>query len=108
MPLLVEGAVEALEDKKGEGIRVLDVRGILSYTDYLILCSGTSNTQVSALVEGLRDKFKGKDRPVYVNSSKDDSWWILDFVDFVVHVFREDARAFYDLDGLWGDAKVLR
>lgn len=105
---MIEGIVEALEDKLGVGVRVLDVREIISYTDYLVLCSGTSNTQVNALVSSLEDRFRGPDRPVYVNRSKDNSWWILDFVDVVVHVFHEDARAFYDLDGLWADAKVLR
>jgi ribosome-associated protein len=96
-----------LEDRKGLDIRVLDVRDLVSYTDQLVLCSGTSTTHVNALVSALRQGFRGTSAPVYVNPSKDDSWWILDFVEVVVHVFREDARSYYDLDRLWGDAKPV-
>lgn len=97
-----------LEDKKGIDIHVLDVRGLVSYTDLLVLCTGTSTTHVSALVSSVRDSVPKKEGPVYVNSSRDDSWWVLDFVDIVVHVFREDVRPFYDLERLWCDAKRVR
>jgi len=104
---LIAGILETLADKKGENIKALDVRDLVSYTDTLVLCTGNSTTHVSALVSALRQRFRGGDSPSFVNSSKDDTWWILDFVEVVVHVFQEDARRFYDLDQLWGDAKPL-
>ncbi|HET9870120.1 MAG TPA: ribosome silencing factor, partial [bacterium] len=76
------------------------------YTDYLVLCAGTSGTHVRALVSAVEGAAgRGGLR---VNSSSDDSWWVLDQVDWVVHVFREDARRFYDLEGLWADAAVVK
>ena len=97
--------MKALEDKKALDIQVLDVRGIVSYTDFMILCSGTSPTHVHALVSAVKEVFPKGEGPVYVNPSKNDTWWILDFVETVVHVFQEETRAFYDLEGLWSDAK---
>jgi ribosome-associated protein len=98
--------VSVLNDKKGIDVRVLDVRNLVSYTDYLILCSGSSTTHVRALVSAV-DKALEKTN-TKVNSSLDDSWWILDQVDWVVHVFREDIRIFYDLEGLWADAQTVK
>jgi ribosome-associated protein len=98
--------VSVLNDKKGIDVRVLDVRNLVSYTDYLILCSGSSTTHVRALVSAV-DKALEK-TSTKVNSSLDDSWWILDQVDWVVHVFREDIRIFYDLEGLWADAQTVK
>ena len=82
----------------------MDLRGLVSYTDFLVLCTGTSGAHIEALVSNVTDSFKGVEKPSHVNSSKDDSWWIVDFVDVVVHVFKEDIRRFYDLEQLWGDA----
>jgi ribosome-associated protein len=107
LPENIEKILTALEEKKALDVQVLDVRGLVSYTDYLVICSGTSNPHVNALVTHVRDSFSKKEGPVYVNPSRDDSWWILDFVDAVVHVFKEEARAFYDLERLWSDAKSL-
>lgn len=104
---LLKKIVRALEDRKSLDIQVLDVREIISYTDFLIICSGTSTTHVASIVSGLEDSLPKGERPVYVNSSKDDSWWILDFVDMVVHVFKEDTRLFYDVERLWGDAQKI-
>jgi len=101
---LLKKIKESLEDKKGIDIRVLDVRDLVSYADYLVLCTGTSSAHINALVSNVRDSVAKAERPTYVNPSKDDSWWILDFVDVVVHVFTEDRRRYYDLDQLWGDA----
>jgi ribosome-associated protein len=104
-PETVKNIIKALEDKKAVDIQVLDIRDIASYTDFLVICSGTSSTHVNALVEGVVDGFSKEEGPVYMNPSKDNSWWILDFVDTVVHVFNETARQYYDLERLWMDAK---
>jgi ribosome-associated protein len=103
----VQRMVEALEDKKAVDIQVLDVREIVSYTDFLVVCSGSSSTQVNALVDHVSQVFRGKEGATYQNRSKDNSWWTLDFVDVVLHVFREDLRAYYDLERLWSDAKTI-
>lgn len=108
LPDAVKKIILALEDKKGLDIQLLDVRNLVSYTDYLIICSGTSTTHVNALVDSVENAFVKGEGPVYVSPSRDDSWWILDFVDVVVHVFREAERKFYDLEQLWGDAKRIQ
>lgn len=85
----------------------MDVREIITYADFIIICSGSSTTHVAALVSNVEDAFTKQEGPLYTNSSKDDSWWILDFVEVVVHVFREDVQHYYDLEGLWSDAKRI-
>jgi ribosome-associated protein len=107
IPPLLQKIVQALEDKKGIDIQVFDMRDVVSYTDFLILCSAASPAQVHALVDNVRESLQKPDWPVYVNFSKDDSWMILDFVDIVLHVFKEDVRRFYNLESLWADAKRL-
>jgi ribosome-associated protein len=99
--------VEALEDKKAQDIQLLDVREVISYADFLVICSGSSTTQVSAIVDHLSKVFRGKEGPTYQSRSKDNSWWTLDFVDVVVHVFLEETRHFYDLENLWSDSKKV-
>jgi len=87
---------------------VLDVHRIISYTDIMILCSGSSSTHVNAIVSGIGEALASKEKPVYKNYSKDNSWWILDFVDVVVHVFKEETRNYYRLEEFWADAKTLK
>ncbi len=104
---LLEEIVSHLEDKQAIDIQALDMEGLASYTDVLVVCSGNSNPHVNAIVTGVTDKLSDRKGLWKTNSSKDGSWWVLDFVDVVVHVFKEDARAYYDLEGLWCDAKRL-
>jgi ribosome-associated protein len=96
--------VEALGDKKAERIKVLDVGALVSYADFLVIASGRSTTHVQALVDAVEKKVQGKWKISYVNRSPDHSWWIVDFVDLVVHVFNHETRTLYDLEGLWMDA----
>jgi len=103
---IVSKIVKVLEEKKGVQVLVLDVRDLATYTDYMVLCSGTSTTHVKALVNAVEDKLS-KEKPLYLNSSPDDSWWILDFINVVVHVFQDEVRKYYDLEGLWCDAKRI-
>ncbi len=104
IPPVLPKILKALGDKKAVDIQVLEVGDIASYADFMVICSGTSNTHVAALVSSVEDAFGKGEGPAYVNPSKDDSWWILDFVEVVVHIFKEENRAFYDLEGLWSDA----
>ena len=101
---LVSAVVNALSEKKGEEIRLLDVRDLVGYADLLVIVGGQSTTQVQALVGAVEKAVQGRWRPTYVNRSPDNSWWILDFVDVVVHVFLQDVRLQYGLESLWGDA----
>lgn len=104
---LISNILKILDEKKGIDIEVMDVRGLVSYTDFLILCTGTSNPHIHALVSGIKESIKGNQKPNFLNSSNDDSWLILDFVDVVVHVFKAETRIFYDLEGLWCDSKKI-
>lgn len=98
-------AVQAAEAKKAENIRVLDLQGLTSFTDYLILCTGNNPRQVQAIADevGLQLKNAGE-RPKSVEGYKNAEWVLLDYGDYVVNVFSEPARAYYDLDRLWQDA----
>ncbi len=105
---LVKTILDALEDKKGENLRALSVGEIVGYADVLVIASAQSTTQVQALVDSVEKAVKGRWKASYVNRSPDDSWWILDFVDVVVHVFKREEREHYNLEGLWADAPEYR
>jgi ribosome-associated protein len=101
-------AIAAIEDKKGEAIRVLDVRGKSSITDYLILATGTSDPHVKALKNGLDQALKeanveliGEDRAL------GSGWLVVDAFDFMIHLQTAEMRDFYRLDQLWKDAPEL-
>jgi ribosome-associated protein len=98
------------DNKKAENIVLLDVRDLSSVTDYFVIASGTSEPHLRAIVEeitdGLRDQYDL--RPVRKDGSMQGAWVVLDFFDVIVHVMRTDARARYDLEGLWGDAARVK
>lgn len=97
-----------LEDKKGENIVLLDVTGIASFTDYFIICNGSSTRLLNALAETLdraaRTEFSLHSR---IEGKSDDGWILLDMGDIVVHLFSPDQRKFYSLDELWTEGKVI-
>jgi ribosome-associated protein len=88
-------------------IQVLDMRDVVSYTEYIVVCTGTSTTHGGALIDSVEDAVKPELKPMYRNPVKDKSWLVLDYGDVIVHVFSESARLFYDLERLWGDAKRI-
>ena len=97
-------AAYALE-KKAENLRLLDVRGLSSLTDYLLIVSGRSDRQVEAIAEAIRLGMK-KDRellPLAVEGLKEGNWVLIDYGDVVVHVFLEETRQYYELERLWSD-----
>ncbi|MEA3221747.1 MAG: ribosome silencing factor [Thermodesulfobacteriota bacterium] len=96
--------VTALEEKKARDIVVLDVKEMCSFTDYLIICTGTSDRQIKAVAENVIEKV-GK--PFGVEGIELGRWVLLDCVDVVVHIFQEDLRDYYDIEGMWMDAKRL-
>lgn len=101
----VKRAAELASDRKGHDVLVLDLRGISSATDYFVIADGTSDVQVRAIAEYIVDELKKDDvRPEHLEGLPGGRWVLLDYVDFVVHVFHSQARDFYQLERLWGDA----
>lgn len=95
-------AVAALEDLKGVDIKVLDVRGRSTITDYMVIASGTSDRHVTALAEKVVEKIKAAGtRPLGVEGSRGGGWVLVDLGDAVVHVMKPEVREFYNLEKLW-------
>ncbi|SDE87344.1 ribosome-associated protein [Pricia antarctica] len=106
---LIALILEGIEEVKGQKINLLDLRDIENTVcDYFIICNGTSNTQVNAIVGSIRktvSKATG-DKPWHVEGEGNAEWILMDYVNVVVHVFQKQIREYYDIEGLWGDAKV--
>ena len=105
LPKEVARAAGLALDRKAEDVVALDLRGISSATDYFVLATGNSDIQVRAIAEHIVEEL-GREglRPLHVEGLDRGRWVLLDFVDFVVHVFHPLAREFYQLELLWGDA----
>ena len=105
----VAAAIQACLEKKAEELSILEMeKGSGAFTDYFVLCSGTNPRQVQAIADEVELRLKATDmRPAHVEGYKQAEWVLLDYVDFVVHVFSEKARKFYDLERLWKSAKRL-
>ena len=101
--------VKAALGRKALGLVVLDVRELTSVADTFIICSGRSNRQVTAIAEFIITKLKkaGK-KPLSVEGKKEGHWVLLDYGHVIIHVFYESVRNFYDLEGLWVDAKRIK
>lgn len=101
--------VDAIQDKKAEEIRVLDLRSLKNRVcDFFIVCEGSSTTQVRAIADSVKDKLKKELKAVPYHSEGYDNleWVLLDYVNVVVHVFLPNVREFYNIEGLWADAQV--
>ena len=99
---------QAMDSKKGKDIRVLETDGVTTLTDYFVLCSGSSAPQLKALADAGEKAMKDHGiRPHHVEGHRGGTWILQDYGDVVVHVFDKEARAFYDLDRLWADAKTV-
>ena len=98
-------AVELAGDRKGSDMLVLDLRGISDATDFFFLVSGTSDMHVRSIAEHILEELKKEGvRPSHVEGLRTGRWVLIDYIDFVVHVFHPSAREFYQLERLWGDA----
>jgi len=106
----INAAIQACLDKKAEELSILEMeKGSGAFTDYFVLCSGTNPRQVQAIADEVELRLKGAGlRPTHVEGYNQAEWVLLDYVDFVVHVFSEKARKFYDLERLWKTAKRLQ
>ena len=108
---LITQIVLGIEDVKGQDIEILDLRDIENTVcDYFIICNGTSNTQVNAIVASVQKSVSKtlKEKPWHVEGSDNAEWILMDYVHVVVHVFQKHIREFYDIEGLWGDAKSVK
>jgi ribosome-associated protein len=107
---IVAEIIKGIEEVKGQEIQILDLREIENTVcDYFVICSGTSNTQVNAIVNSVQKLVSKslKEKPWHVEGSDNAEWVLMDYVHVVVHVFQKHIREFYDIEGLWGDAKSV-
>ena len=105
----VTAAIQACLDKKAEELSILEMeKGSGAFTDYFVLCNGTNPRQVQAIADEVELRLKKAGlRPTHIEGYNQAEWVLVDYVDFVVHVFSEKARKFYDLERLWKSAKSL-
>ena len=106
---LIALIIQGIEEVKGQDILLLDLRAIENTVcDYFIICNGTSNTQVNAIVGSIQKTVSKAihDKPWHVEGQDNGEWVLMDYVNVVVHVFQKQVREYYDIEGLWGDAKV--
>jgi ribosome-associated protein len=108
LPPEIKVSVKAVQAKKGEEILVLDLREISSFTDYFLLMNGNSSRQNHALYEGIEEELKKVNvRPLSVEGKEHGEWILMDYGSFIVHVFSKQAREYYSLEKLWGDAPKI-
>jgi ribosome-associated protein len=108
-PDALHTAVHAIEDLKGRDVVVLDLRGLNDATDFFVMASGTSDAHVRGIANSVLDKLHHRgQRAHHVEGLSLGRWVLLDYVDFVVHLFHPESRSFYQLERLWTDAPELR
>jgi len=108
LPRQVELAAGATQDKQGLDLVVLDLRKTGGFTDYFVICSGANPRQIRALADAVLDALAAEGvKPAHVEGYDRSDWILLDYFDFVVHVFARETRTFYDLERLWGNAERI-
>jgi ribosome-associated protein len=106
--LLARRSAELVEEKKCEEIKILDLRGLTSVTDFFVIATADSEPKAKAAAEHLIDELKEDgERPMHVEGMDSMHWILLDYINVVVHIFMPDERRFYDLESLWSDAPLL-
>jgi ribosome-associated protein len=106
---LLANIIKGIEDVKGADIDILDLREIdNTVCDYFIICNGNSNTQVNAITNSIQKVVSKelKDKPWHVEGSENGEWVLMDYVNIVVHIFQKHIREYYNIESLWGDAKI--
>jgi ribosome-associated protein len=106
---LARAIVDIIADKKGEDIVLLDIREQTLIADFFVICSGTSERQLKAIIDGVTDELRKSHevKPRYVEGDSSSGWVLLDYSDVIIHAFSPEARAYYDLEGFWHGAAVL-
>ena len=108
---LITNIISVIEEVKGNKITILDLREIENTVcDYFIVCEGSSNTQVNAIVGSVQKIVSKtlKDKPWHIEGTENAEWILMDYVNVVVHVFQKHIREYYDIESLWGDAKITK
>ncbi len=108
LPQPIELAVRAAEDKKAEDVTVLDLRNASGFTDFFVICSGSNPRQVRAIADAVIEALDDHGKPAHVEGhdrSERSGWILIDYFDFIVHVFSPETRLFYGLERLWGSAE---
>lgn len=108
---LITQIIRGIEEVKGQEIEILDLREIENTVcDYFIICNGTSNTQVNAIVNSIQKSVSKElhEKPWHTEGMENAEWVLMDYVHVVVHVFQKHIREFYDIEGLWGDAQTIK
>ena len=106
---LISVIIRGIDDVKGDDIQLLDLRELENTVcDYFIICSVNSNTQVNAITGSIQKLVSKelKDKPWHIEGQNNSEWILMDYVNVVVHVFQKQIREFYDIESLWGDAKI--
>ena len=106
---LIEKIVDGISDVKGQNIEMIDLRKIENrICDFYIICSGSSNTHVSAILESVKKKVSKslKEKPSHTEGEENAEWILLDYINVVVHIFQKQVREFYKIEELWGDCKI--
>jgi ribosome-associated protein len=108
LPKQISAAVTAADDKKANDLVVLDLRQAAGFTDYFVICSGTNARQIRAIADGIIEALAEQGaKPAHVEGYDRSEWILLDYFDFIVHVFATETRAFYGLERLWGNAERI-
>jgi ribosome-associated protein len=106
LPAQIDRAVHAAEDKKANDLVVLDLRKAHGFTDYFLICSGTNSRQIRAIADGVMEALAADGvKPAHIEGYDRSEWILLDYFDFIVHIFATETRVFYDLERLWGSAE---
>ena len=104
---LANKASQLCLDKKGYDVKLLDLKGLTTITDFFVICTADSDIQVKAITDHLRNELgKIKIKPWHIEGYENLRWVLVDFVDVIVHIFQPEIRDFYGLERLWGDAKI--
>ncbi|RAR70611.1 ribosome silencing factor [Flavobacterium aciduliphilum] len=107
--VLLTNIIKGIEEVKGNDIVILDLRAIdTAVCDYFVICNGSSNTQVNAIVHSVQKIVSKelKEKPWHVEGTDNAEWVLMDYVSIVVHVFQKEIRTYYNIEDLWGDAKI--
>lgn len=108
LPQQIAWAVAAAEDKKADGLVVLDLRKASGFTDYFVICSGQNARQVRAIADAVTETLASHAaKPAHVEGYERSEWVLLDYFDFIVHIFAPETRLFYGLERLWGNAERI-
>lgn len=107
-PYELQRAIDLALDRKGVDVTLLDLRGVSNATDYFLLVNGTSDTHVRSIADHIIDELRKEgSRADHIEGLRSGRWVLIDYIDFVVHVFHPAAREFYSLERLWGDAPAI-